>query len=273
MASPLPVATIVAESWRFVLHHQPVMARLALPWLLAAFAVATLPPRWGLGSIEGWSSVGRFLDFAGMSALGASFVRHIRRGEPWPRLGAPFDAMTARYLLGHLLVGLLVALAGLVPFLLFTLLAVAAREATPLAGLLMLPAGLGLVAVVLWVYGRLAPLPVAAALDGTFAPATTWRRTRGQALRILAIQLGMVLPLVLAAALGVGLVRWLVGEDGVMLPSEGGPFTVGGVLLELALRSLGYAESALTATALTAISLRLARATDAPAADTSGGRA
>ncbi len=266
MEPALSIRTTVVDAYRFVLHHQGRLARMALPWLLTAFAVATLPPRAGLGPAEAWTGAAGLVDLLGVSAVAAAFVRRLRRGDPWPRLAAPPDGATLRYLAGGLLVGVLVGLAAVALGSVFTVIAgLLGALAPPVAGILLIPVVPLLVAALLGVYGRLAPLPVVAVLGGGFSPAAVWRRTRRRGLRILLIQLGVLVPLLAAAVVAAALLAGLAGGDEPVLPSEGGPLTPVGILADLALRSVGYAEAALTGTALAAVELRLPPAPVRPA--------
>ncbi len=258
MESVLSIRTTVVDAYRFVLHHQGRLARMALPWMVAALALATLPPRAGLGPAELWTGLGGLVDLLGVSAVGAAFVRRLRRGDPWPPLAAPLDGTALRYLAGGLLVGVLVGLAAVALGFVFMLVASLLRLLAPAAaGLVALPVVLLLVGTLLAVYGRLAPLPVVAVLGGGFSPTAVWRRTRGHTLRILLIQLGVLVPLLAAGVAAAALFAGLAGAEEPVLPSEGGPLTPVGILADLALRSVGYAEAALTGTALAAVELRL----------------
>ena len=258
-ASPLPVLATAADVWRFVLHAQGPLVRMAAPWLLAGFALAALPPRLGFGGAETWAFAGQLVDGLGGAAVGSRFVRRLVAGEPWPTGPAWPDAATWRYLLGHVLLALAGFLAGgLVGLLVVVPAALAGVPALGVPGAL---AG-GLVA--LWVSARLAPLPVFAATGRPLQPRRALHLTRGRALRVVLVQIATVVPLVVLSVIGFALLgSLLAGEADGPVP----------VVVELVLRSVGYGEAALLGTAFAAITVRLelgAREEAAPADGTAG---
>lgn len=246
-AAALPVFATAAEVWRFVLHAQGPLVRLAGPWLLLGFVLAALPPRLGWGAEEDWALAAQVVDLLGYAVVGSRFVRRLVRGEPWPQGPAGPDAAMWRYLFGSLLLASVGFVAGFAAGLVVAVpLALAVGD--PRIAVIGVPVT---VAVMLWMTARLAPAPVFATTGRGFDLRGAFRLTRGQAVRIVLVHVATLVPLVVLVAAGVGLFVGLLGDPEGELP----PFL--DAVLELLLRSVGYAEAALIGTALAAITVRL----------------
>lgn len=243
----LPVFATAAEVWRFVLHAQGPLVRLAGPWLLAAFALSALPTRLGWAGAEAWGSVGQLVDALGYAVVGRRFVRRLVMGEPWPAGIALPDAAAFRWLLANVLLALVAFAVGFAAGLVVAV-PVSLAVGDPQVAVLGVPLT---VAVMLWTMARLAPVPVFATTGRGFHLRAAFRLTRGQAVRIVLVQVATLVPLLVLAAMGVGLFVGLLGDPEGELP----PFL--DALLELLVRSIGYAEAALIGTALAAITVRL----------------
>jgi len=241
-STSLPVFDTAKGVWRFVLHAQGALVRMAAPWLLAAFALTRLPPRLGLGGAEAWGLVGQLVDGLGGAMVGSRFVRRLVSGERWPTGPAWPDAAGWRYLLAHTLLALAGMVAGGLVGLLFVVSAALAHWPE-----LAVPGVLAGPVVALWVWARLAPLPVFATTGRGLQVRLAFRLTRGRALRVLLVQLATAVPLVLLFLIGLALLGQLLGEEA----------DVAALVVELMVRSAGYAGAALSGTALAAITVRL----------------
>ncbi len=258
----LPIWELVRRAYGYVLHEQRHLVRLALPWLIGAYGLGLVPTLLSAAWREGAWGLAALVDGVGYAAVVVAWARRLVLGEPWPRFAAPLHLPVLRFLLWSFLTMFLVLLpAGLLALVLLLILAgtlPAEPEAAPALGatalVFLLPFGL-----YLYIHVHLIFVPFARAVDERLGFAASWRLVRGKALRLLAALALVALPLLLLALVGAALLALLLagGDELPMLPSEGGAVTVTGVLADLALRSITYADAAITATFLAAAYVQL----------------
>lgn len=253
-AGRLPVWRTVHDSYAFVLRRQGALARLALPWLVAALAVGYGGARLGYAQ-PAWAAAS-LIHFLGSAALTVAWLRGAVEGRPagW---GAPLDAGVAALLLRSVLVGVLCLLPGA---------GVALLGGRLVAGVLPGNAGqvLGVVVLagatlaILYALMRLQLYVVAGALRvASLGLADAWRVMGGHTARLIAVYLSVsllgIVVGVVGIALGAGLLVGLLGPEatpGLVLPSEGGRLSGASLLIEALVRTVGYGLAALNATVL-----------------------
>ncbi len=258
----MPVIALVRTAYAYVLHEQGRLVRLALPWIAIAYAVGLLGNLLGGASIRvGWTAAG-IINWFGYSAVAVAWLRHLVLGEPWPRWMAPVTPFVLRFMFATVLLVLLVAVpTALVAALLSLVLGALLGPQAGGSAALVLALGLGL-----WAYVHLIFLPFSRAVGERLDLAACYRLVKGRALPLLFGFLLAVLPLMLVAALGASMLAALLplAEGEARLPSEGGPPSPGGVLVDLLMLAASYADAAITASFLAGAYVQLIRPGDPP---------
>ncbi len=242
---------LVLQAYRYLLAEQRRLIRLALGWLLLAYALGLLLSRLpGVPSPQAWA-IANLIDFLGYSAVSVAWLRHLVLGEAWPNRMAPLR----RPVFAYIFWGLLAMLLAVVPVLLASslwggLLALLFARSPAQAELLIGYTVMAGALLASYLFTRLMFVPLARALGEPMRFVGSLALSRGNGLRLLLGSFLVVLPLLLLAILASLLLLGGAGASGDVpgLPSQGAPLRPLGLLLDLLLRSVQYAEAALTAT-------------------------
>lgn len=246
----LPVTGLVRQAYRYLLAEQRRLIRLALGWLLLAYALGLLLSRLpGVPSPRAWA-IANLVDFLGYSAVGVAWLRHLVLGEAWPNRTAPLRGPVFAYIFW----GFLAMLLAVVPALLASsvaggLLALLFARTSAQAHLLIGDTVMGAALLASYLFTRLMFVPLARALGEPVRFVESLALSRGNGLCLLLGSFLVVLPLLLAIFASLLLLGGAGASGDVPgLPSQGAPLRPSGLLLDLVLRSVQYAEAALTAT-------------------------